>query len=290
MSFCSCFVIVLFLRYISFVVFGQRSDKRVEGSTPQNTGHTKTIKEHNMNALKRSRGLYAAKVVSDRPLTSYEAVKEKLKMSQAECVELRKEVDEMRSQTGDVSGDVEEIRSALDDSEREILKLEGIIEDLVEEKKKIHRQNAMFRLLIEKLKGTISRSSDAYDALVEKVETIEINLTETEGNKLDRIRRSVCGAFGWCEKRADPRLLRAACGFWQGCSMLDLDGVDGTSMKSRQDMWIELTCVGFKGKVLEALEKAFRKVTRFDVVELARKSDVHSQFNATAVIWSCIKV
>ncbi len=46
---------------------------------------------------------------------------------------------------------------------------------------------------------------------------------------------------------------------------------------------LELFCFGFKGKLLNELEGAIKKRTRFDVIELARKSDVNCQFNATAV-------
>jgi hypothetical protein len=45
----------------------------------------------------------------------------------------------------------------------------------------------------------------------------------------------------------------------------------------------QLCCVGFKGQVLNELEGAMKKRIRFDVLELARKSDVNCQFNATAV-------
>jgi hypothetical protein len=51
----------------------------------------------------------------------------------------------------------------------------------------------------------------------------------------------------------------------------------------RKDMLLQLCCVGFKGQVLNELEGAMKKRTRFDVIELARKSDVNCQFNATAV-------
>jgi hypothetical protein len=229
------FVTCLLLCSFVFLLSEHRTQLENRKQHRTQAGH-RTQPERNTNALKRSRGFYATKGVGESPLNSYAGMKEKLKMSQAECVELRKEVGEMRRQTGDVSGDFKEIRSALDDSEREISKLKGSIEVLGDEKKKVDRQIAMFRLRIENLKGTITTSSDAYDALVEKVERIEINFAETEGNKHKRIRRSVCGAFGWCEETADPQLLSAACGFWQGCSMLDLDGVDRKGFKSRQEI------------------------------------------------------
>ena len=49
------------------------------------------------------------------------------------------------------------------------------------------------------------------------------------------------------------------------------------------NIWQELTCRGFKGKLMDELNQAFKKQSRFDVVELARRSDINCQFNATAV-------
>ena len=65
--------------------------------------------------------------------------------------------------------------------------------------------------------------------------------------------------------------------------MLDGEGTERTSLKTWKQLWLELTCLGFKGTVLDEMEKEFKKRSKFDVVELARRSDVNSQFNATAV-------
>ena len=65
--------------------------------------------------------------------------------------------------------------------------------------------------------------------------------------------------------------------------MLDGEGTERTSLETRKQLWLELTCLGFKGTVLDEMEKEFKKRSKFDVVELARRSDVNSQFNATAV-------
>ncbi len=54
-------------------------------------------------------------------------------------------------------------------------------------------------------------------------------------------------------------------------------------MKTRSDIWLKLTSICFKGKVIADLERLLQERRRFDVVELARKSDVNCQFNATAV-------
>jgi hypothetical protein len=58
---------------------------------------------------------------------------------------------------------------------------------------------------------------------------------------------------------------------------------DRKSVKTRQKMWYELTYRGFKWKVLDNMEKGFKKRKRFDVVEMARRSEVDNRFNASSL-------
>ena len=102
--------------------------------------------------------------------------------------------------------------------------------------------------------------------------------------------RAVCRAFGWTKLKVNPSLLRAACGFWSGTVHCSTDCEDTTdigdarvSLKRRMEIWTNLTCHGFQGKVIEALEKKFFERKKFNVVEICRKSDVESQFNAGAL-------
>ncbi len=88
----------------------------------------------------------------------------------------------------------------------------------------------------------------------------------------------------------DPTLLRAACGFWSGTVQCSTDCEDTTdmgdsrvSLKRRMEMWTNLTCHGFQGKVMASLEKEFFQRKKINVVEICRKSDVESQFNAGAL-------
>ena len=55
------------------------------------------------------------------------------------------------------------------------------------------------------------------------------------------------------------------------------------SLKMRENIWYELTCLGFKGKVLKKMEQGWKKLHKFDVVELARRSDVDSLFNSRSL-------
>ncbi len=40
----------------------------------------------------------------------------------------------------------------------------------------------------------------------------------------------------------DVALLRAACGFWEGCINRELYGDARVSFRSRKDIWLEFTC------------------------------------------------
>jgi hypothetical protein len=60
-------------------------------------------------------------------------------------------------------------------------------------------------------------------------------------------------------------------------------GDSRASFKRRMDLRINLTCVGFNGRVLVDLEKLFFERKKFNVVEICRKSDVDSQFNGRAL-------
>jgi hypothetical protein len=144
----------------------------------------------------------------------------------------------------------------------------------------------MHHVRMEQLKRTITESSDAYDALVQKreqlEETIQRQLDEQIEHKnrtvmaYDRFtKRAVCNAFGWSYKSVDPVILREACAFWDGCSNGAQDLSERISYKARLEIWLEITFRGFKGEALEVLEKAFKKVSKCDVVELARSSDVY---------------
>ncbi len=53
-------------------------------------------------------------------------------------------------------------------------------------------------------------------------------------------------------------------------------GDSRASFKRRMDLWINLTCEGFNGRVLVDLEKMFFERKKFNVVEICRESDVES--------------
>ncbi len=148
------------------------------------------------------------------------------------------------------------------------------------------RHVGMLRLRLEEAKTTISVLSDAYDLMLKQLEAEKEKAEQGDVNAgiIHRnTRNAVCRAFDWSPETVDPVLLRAACGFWEGCSNRDLGCDARVSCRTRKDIWLELTCVVFKGKVIDELNQAFRKENRFDVIELARRSGVNCQFNATAV-------
>ena len=147
---------------------------------------------------------------------------------------------------------------------------------------------------------TLSNANDLLTSEVQELLNVNAILTRqvreheagvTWQRKLERANeRAVCQAFGWTKLKVDPTLLRAACGFWSGTVHCSTDCEDTTdivdsrvSLNRRIDIWTNLTCHGFHGKVMESLGKKFFERKKFNVVEICRKSDVESQFNAGAL-------
>ncbi len=147
---------------------------------------------------------------------------------------------------------------------------------------------------------TLSNANDLLTREVEEVLNVNAILTrqvreheacEAWPRQLERDNeRAVCRAFGWTKLKVDPTLLRAACGFWSDTVQCSTDSEDTTdigdsrvSLKRRMEIWTNLTCHGFQGKVMASLEKEFFQRKKFNVVEICRKSDVESQFNAGAL-------
>ena len=84
--------------------------------------------------------------------------------------------------------------------------------------------------------------------------------------------------------------MRAACGFWSGTVQCSTDceettdlGDSRVSLKRRMEIWTNITCHGFQGRIMATLEKEFFERKKFNVVEILRKSDIESQFNAKAL-------
>ena len=251
--------------------------------------------------------------------SSYAGLKNKLVKSKFDCEQMRMTLLETQRQNSVLVLEVEQLRAKLQEDECQLLRQE--LYDTIREKKRVEvkvnemglalqdthvqnrqsedlvkamgdtnvvlrRQVGILRLRLEQSKTTIRSLSDAYDVMVEQVEASEA-MEEQENVKGHKINTmtvvSVCRAFGWSQETADPILLRAACGFWEGCSNPDVGDDERVSCRARMNIWQELTCRGFKGKLMDELNQAFKKQSRFDVVELARRSDINCQFNATAV-------
>ena len=161
-------------------------------------------------------------------------------------------------------------------------KNEEHIQGMEDEMKGLKRAMGLRWLHIENLKATITARNISYDAMVARVEKNELTMKQQRVAKESSTRRLVCKAFGWSINKADPVLLRAACGFWDATT-LDAERNHRASIKMREDIWYQLTCLGFKGKVLQKMEKGWKKLHKFDIVELVHRSDVDSRFNSTSL-------
>jgi hypothetical protein len=187
----------------------------------------------------------------------------------------------------------EELASELELVRSQLAQETNINDDIVKsinlENTRLISRMGMFRLQIERLTKSVVDGSDAYDCMASKVSVLEETIKEgCERKEQSKVKiriaeRGVVRHFGLSKATADPLLYRAALGFWTGCTSLDCEGQERSGALTRSDIWLKLTSTCFKGKVIADLERMLKERRRFDVVELARKSDVNCQFNATAV-------
>jgi hypothetical protein len=189
-------------------------------------------------------------------------------------------------QKEDLALELTVVRSELD---QEINVNEDIVKGMNEENSRLKSRLGLWRLRIERLTTSVVDGSDAYDRMAAKVscleETIEAAKNEKAKHNVKKkvAERAAFRHFGLSKATSNPLLFRAAVGFCSGCTTVIEEGEGRIGNLTRKDIWLQLTCLGFKGKAVAELKKALMNRRRFNVIELARKSDVHSQFNPTAV-------
>ena len=265
-----------------------------------------------MSLLKKKRGATEDEGRNGSAHSSYAQLKSKCLILKDELDKVIKEGHEMRREKELVETQLTEARMVCEvalrkneevfelidqfskSKEEEKRTTEGLLTSLREENIKLKQRLGLHHVRLEHMKRTITDSSDAYDALIQKCEQLE----ETIQRQMDvgiphhnrplmaynrGTKRAVSNAFGWSYKSADAVLLRAACGFWNACYDGNQNGSERISCKTRLDIWLEINFRGFQGKAMDALESAFKKASKLDVVELVRSSDVKSQFNAKSV-------
>jgi hypothetical protein len=177
------------------------------------------------------------------------------------------------------------------------------LDDLMERNEELVEGNRVCCIVMVELRDKITKLSNANDVLTSEAEDLlnendilRLQVRQHEAGQaweqeLNRDNeRAVCRAFGWSKLKVDPTLLRAACGFWRGTVQCSTDcenttdvGDSRISLKRRMEIWTNLTCHGFQGRIMATMEKVFFERKKFNVVEICRKSDVESQFNAGAL-------
>ena len=201
-------------------------------------------------------------------------------------MKLQSELEQAMKLLMQYAAELEEVRSEL---HQETNVNDDIVKSMVEENKRLKSRIGMCRLRIEGLTTSVVNGSDCYDRMCAKV--AELEETIAEGNKAQAkhnikmkvAERAALRQFGLSKATANPKLYRAAVGFCSGCTNVVEEGEENIGPMTRKDIWLQLTYVAYKGKVIAELEQTLQKRRRFDVVQLARKSDVNCQFNATAV-------
>ncbi len=219
-------------------------------------------------------------------LLSLQLTQQEKQLTQQEFEVACKDLQDTQSKKVELAAELQVVRMQL---QQEINLSEDIIKNMTDKNARLKRSMGLNRPHIEVLKASIMKGSAAYDVMVAKVAVLEENMEEVKKAKANEnairkaTERAVRRHFDWCKETADPVLLRAAEGFGEGCTTFLNDGDGRTNLKIRKDILLELTCCGFKGKLMNELEHAIKKRTRFDVIELARRSDENCQFNAKAV-------
>ena len=191
-------------------------------------------------------------------------VRSELQETQRQKCEFEAEVHLVRTELEKLTKRNEEMNEEL---KEELEKLTKRNEEMNEEIKELKRGMGLRWLHMERLKATITEGTIRYDAMVANVEqyerTMEQESVQKCKHKRKHTRMAVCRAFGWSLQNVDPVLLRAACGFWDATT-LDAESSHRASVKMREDIWYQLTCLGFKGKVLKKMEKGWKKLHKFD--------------------------
>jgi hypothetical protein len=197
-----------------------------------------------------------------------------------------KALQETQRMKAELASELESVRSQL---AQETNINDDIVKRMMLENTSLKSKMGMCRLQIERLTKSVVDGSDAYDCMAAKVSVLEETLKVASDvkaksqAKMKIAQKAVRRHFGLCKATADPLLYGAAIGFWSGCTPLNFEGEERIGLKTRSDIWLKLTSICFKGKLIADLERLLKERRRFDVVELARKSDVNCQFNATAV-------
>ena len=114
---------------------------------------------------------------------------------------------------------------------------------------------------------------------------------ELQGTRVRReyvAKKQVLKAFQWKEEETDPQLLRAVTCFWESFSerKIGLSEWRQMSRKSKQDRmiaWKYVTEYGWDGDMLHELEAGFVERRKFSAIEIARASDLDSNFNLKVV-------
>ena len=232
--------------------------------------------------------------------SSYAKVKMQMKRNHEKLAQVQMELQDTQRIKSVCDDELVQVRSELQETHRKKCEFEAVVhlvrteleeltmrnEEMNEEIKELKRGMGLRWLHMERLKATITEGTIRYDAMVARVEQYERTTEQQRVEKCKHKRKhttmAVCRAFGWSLQNLDPILFRAACGFWDATTF-DAGNKHRASVKMREDIWYQLTCLGFKGKVLQKMENGWKKLHKFDVVELARRSDVDSRFNSMSL-------
>jgi hypothetical protein len=228
-------------------------------------------------------------------LSSYAVLQTKYAAARKEKVELIQMIGKLRVELEDFHRNEEDdVNYNKEDDNKSIINsvvnVRQELQDMKETNEQLREGKAACFRDMEELRVKISKLSNAHELLEEENECLKRRLEYFElglvgQRRLERdTRRAVIRAFGWNPLKVDPTLLRAACGFWAGtvqcCPTFGENEEDvveiRSSLKRRIEIWTNLTCHGFQGRVMDNLENEFFKRKKFNVVEIIYRQRKHT--------------
>ena len=168
--------------------------------------------------------------------------------------------------------------------------LEDMKKKLVENRKYVetlkwsHQQSADCLVSeLNKYKAQLLEQTSAcsfLEAELDEYKEEEIKASKRKSNS----KQAVLSAFKWHEERTDPDILRAVTAFWEAFSEQTTGNLEWRSLKRRSKLqrmiaWKHVTEYGWNGDMIKELDACFVEKKRFSAVQIAKLSDMESNFN-----------
>ena len=136
---------------------------------------------------------------------------------------------------------------------------------------------------LNKYKAQLLEQTSACSFLEAELDEYKEEEKKTNKRK-SKSKQAVLSAFKWDEETTDPGILRAVTAFWEAFSEQALGNLEWKSLKRssklhRMIAWKHVTEYGWDGDMIKELDACFVEKKRFSAVQIAKLSDMESNFN-----------